>query len=414
MNAHPSPPRFAIPVIVALLLLAAQTAFAQARNRFVHQRPASSRAAAPPAMPPHSTVTPRDALQRSAPSRAAVPKVGEESDLSLPLDLPREPYLLRRGLYVYPAPYSPDYFSPLMRRFPDYSDPRGRYYTRESYYAPLYAGCPNGGGACPPEAYYPPPAYGYGQAPYGSFYGAYEQGRYDADHEYAWYICAQRAGMLLNQYREMFEEGIVCFRDGRYDWAVIKLLAAAEKNQANAASRLHAGHALFALARYDEAAKLIARAFELSPSLWAKRYDIRDEYGDKTDFDRHLAALKAYVESHPNSAGAVTLLGYVTFYSEGPGAAYPYLKRAAQLDPKSYFIPRLLDLSYAASGMPAKPAEAAPQTAPPAARSALPPSPGAPQREGGLNHAAPRDDSGKTKSTPVRPGAASKDRPMAV
>jgi hypothetical protein len=36
------------------------------------------------------------------------------------------------------------------------------------------------------------------------------------------------------------------------------------------------------------------------------------------------------------------LLGYVTYYTEGPGAAYPYLKRAAALNPRSLFIPKLL------------------------------------------------------------------------
>jgi tetratricopeptide (TPR) repeat protein len=180
---------------------------------------------------------------------------------------------------------------------------------------------------------------------------AYEQGRYDADHEYLWYIAAQRAGRLLNQHKEIFDEGLIMFRDGRYDWSAIRLLGAAEKNHSSAASRLHAGHAVFALGRYDDATRLISRAFELAPSLAHKPYDIREEYGKKDDFDRHLAALRSYVRGHPDEAGAVTLLGYVTFYSEGPGAAYPHLRQAARLDPKSYFIPKLLTSARLASGM---------------------------------------------------------------
>jgi tetratricopeptide (TPR) repeat protein len=192
--------------------------------------------------------------------------------------------------------------------------------------------------------------YGYYSPHCGDLRSAYERGRYDADHNYIWFIAAARAGRLLNQSRLKFDEGILMFRAGRYDRAAINMIGAAEKNHADAASRLHAGHALFALGRYDEATAMLARSFELRPSLAHQDYDIRDEYGDKTDFEAHLAALRAHVAARPNDAGAVTLLGYVTFYSEGPGAAYPYLYEASRLDRKSYFIPKLLTLSRMASG----------------------------------------------------------------
>lgn len=256
-------------------------------------------------------------------------------------------YQLRPGLYVRPAPYSPDYWSPLVRPYPDYSQ-RGRSVSsrrrraapwrgNRSYRSPRYDGLG---------------LYGYGYAYLGGDpWAAYEQGRHDADHQYVWFIASQRAGRLLNQYRVLFDEAIILFRDGRYDWAAIKLLGAAEKNHANAASRLHAGHALFAMGKYDEAVKLIARAFELSPSLAHKQYDIRDEYGDRADFDEQRDRLKSYIGLHPNDAAALTLLGYVTFHSEGPGASYPYFKRAARLDPGNYFIPKLLESARFSRGM---------------------------------------------------------------
>jgi len=266
---------------------------------------------------------------------------------------PRELYEIRPGLYVFPAPYSPDYWSPRIRRFDDYRQDRSRFGRRHRPYHPRdryhrYGRGPRyGDHAC---------GYGYRDGSYRrGLYSAYEQGRYDADHEYLWYIASARAGRLLNQYRELFDEAIIMFRDGQYDWAAIKLLGAAEKNQTSGAARLHAGHALFALGKYEDATGLIARAFELSPGLAHKQYDIRDEYGNKADFERHLNKLQAYVTAHPNNAGSVTLLGYVTFYSEGPGAAYPYLKRAARLDRNSYFIPKLHKLARIASGMEKKP-----------------------------------------------------------
>lgn len=256
---------------------------------------------------------------------------------------PAEPYLLRPGHYVFPAPYSPDYWSPHIRPFPDYShsrygfDGRGSNrgvrqkgfsrYERGFYNRGYYDGYPGGHG------------YGYDAE------AAYNQGRYDADHEYLWFIAATRAGRLLNQYAEKFDLGVIQFREGNYDRALVNLLGAAEKNQANAASRLHAGHALFALGRYSEAASLIARAFELSPGLPYKTYDIRDEYGKKADFEAHLARLKLFVARHPNEIGGVTMLGYVTFYTEGPGKSYKYLKRAYSLSPTDMFIPKLLNIA---------------------------------------------------------------------
>jgi len=189
---------------------------------------------------------------------------------------------------------------------------------------------------------------------------------------------------LINQWADQFDQAILMFRDGQYERAALNMLGAAEMNHTDGASRLHAGHALFALGRYDEAIPLIERAFELAPILAFHSYDIRDEYGDKAQFDLHLQALKAYVAGHPNSAGAVTLLGYVAYYTEGPGAAYPYLKRAAALNPRSLFIPKLLG--------PASVVRPSTGNAPPVSQ---PPSPG--------NDSQFYQDKTKLKTAPLGP-----------
>lgn len=259
------------------------------------------------------------------------------------------PFLLRPGHYVYPAPYSPDYWSPHLRPFPDYSHLSR---PRNTHRIPSHRinGTSLGFGRFDGGAY-PTGGYGYGFSGHAhELEDAYNQGRYDADHEYLWYIASERAGRLLNQYQAFFDEGLLQFRAGNYDRAVVSLIGAARSNQSNAASRLHAGHALFALGKNADAVRQLARAFELSPSLAFKNYDIRDEYGDPREFEAHLLRLKKRVASAPNDASAVTLLGYVSFYSTGPASAYPYLRRAAELDPKSYFIPRLLELSRQTTG----------------------------------------------------------------
>ncbi len=277
----------------------------------------------------------------------------------------RDLYQLAPGVYVYPAPYSPEYASPRVRPYPDYSDGyrldrRSRQYRSQPRYYRGRGGEPRYDGRGY-NSYRYDNRYGYDYRPYGGYRDAYRQGRYDADHEYLWYIASARAGRLLNQYREMFDEALIMFRDGKYDWAAIKLIGAAERNQASAAARLHAGHCLFALHRYDDAVTMLARAFELSPSLAYKQYDIRDEYGDKDDFANHLEALESHVAARPDDAAALTLLGYITFYTVGPGEAHPFLDRAIRLTPNSYFVPKLLKLARLASGLDEKPRPEKPQ-----------------------------------------------------
>jgi hypothetical protein len=260
-----------------------------------------------------------------------------------------DPFRMSPGHYVLPGPDSPDYWSPHIRPFPDYS------YSRAPFSAPLTRSATPFRNYGRQPAYNAAPALGCGSAYVGGygyaapFYddaaSAYNQGRYDADREYNWFIASQRAGRLLNQYSAMFDEGMQQFREGNYELAAVSLLGAAESNQSNAASRLHAGHAMFALGRYREGVGHIARAFELSPSLAYKIYDVRDEYGDKTEFDSHLSALQTFVAQNPNDAAGVTMLGYVTFHTQGPGAALPILERASNLDQNSFFIPKLLNLA---------------------------------------------------------------------
>lgn len=249
-----------------------------------------------------------------------------------------EPYLLRPGHYVIPAPYSPSNWSPHLRPFPDYSGlrrpPRVQDRLSGSYSLPY-------GSYSAPYSFAPYSNGGHG----GDVAAAYNQGRYDADHEYLWFIASHRAGRLLNQSAAQFDEGIRLFRAGKYEKALVNWLGAAEANHDSAAPRLHAGHALFALGRFDEAVGVLARAFELQPLLAYQTYDLRDEYGNRGDFDTHLAALKSYVGRRPYDANALTLLGYVTYYTDGPSDAESLLRRAAAINPRSYFIPKLYDVS---------------------------------------------------------------------
>lgn len=181
--------------------------------------------------------------------------------------------------------------------------------------------------------------------------GPYGPGFYDRRAWYLWYRSAHRAGQLLDARVGRLDDGLGHFRSGQYDRAAVALLGASRLDHTNAASRVHAGHALFAVGRYDEAVKLLARAFELAPRLATSSYDIRDDYGARSDFDKHLERLKHYVVAHPKDADGLTILGYVVFYTQGPGPAYGPLARAARLRSKDTFIPKLLEISRAVRPM---------------------------------------------------------------
>lgn len=277
-----------------------------------------------------------------------------------------------QGYYIIaPDKYRPDNWSPRIRPRNDYgpggigSAPRGLRYSHR--YRDV-----RGGGR------YSYPYDSYGRAYASDCYGcgspfctsrdvigdAYVQGRYDADHEYQDYIASERAGRLLDANRLGVAAGIEHFQAGRYDRAAIEWIGASERNQGDAASRVFAGHALFAVGRYDEAVKMLSRAFELAPFLTESYYDVRTEYGNPDDFATHLSALKAYVAAHPNSAAAVTLLGYVVAYTDGPAAAHPFLERANTLKPDDFFVSRLFKISRIVTPMPgverAEPATVAP------------------------------------------------------
>lgn len=255
-----------------------------------------------------------------------------------------------QGHYIIaPDKYRPDHWSPRIRSRYDFSGtgfyqaPRG---LRYSHRARTYGGQ---GIHSRSLGYCATPYYQPGYDAYGD---AYIQGHIDAASEYQDYIASERAGRLLSANRLGVSAGLDHYRAGRFDRAAIEWIGAAEKNHADAASRVYAGHALFAIGRYDEAVKYLSRAFELAPFLTESYYDVRAEYGNPDDFDRHLATLKAYVAGHPRSVPGVTLLGYVVAYTEGPGAANPILERARELSPNDFFVARLLKISRAVTPMP--------------------------------------------------------------
>ncbi len=166
-------------------------------------------------------------------------------------------------------------------------------------------------------------------------------GFYTKERWYQWHLAQRRGTQLRDVNRTIVDEGMRFFRMGDYQRAAITWLRASELDHGDAASRLAAGHALFALGRYAEANKLLAHAFELTPQLASLSYDIRNDYGNPRDFNAHLAALEQFVATHPRDYHGRLLLGYILSYTYGPGYGYQHLQPVIQTVPGDTFAQKL-------------------------------------------------------------------------
>jgi hypothetical protein len=153
----------------------------------------------------------------------------------------------------------------------------------------------------------------------------------------------QREQAVYDAYQDLLGAGLVSFRDGDYRQAANQFAAAAEANQGDAACRIHAAQALFAVGDYRSAVVLLRRAFQLQPKIVALPYDVRSDYTDPQDFAMQLGALEAAVLAQPDDPTLLLLLGYVRMYSGDRDGAYQALRAAVRLSPRDDLALRLLE-----------------------------------------------------------------------
>ncbi len=177
----------------------------------------------------------------------------------------------------------------------------------------------------------------------------------------------RRDEALLRRNADLCAAGIVHFRRGEYERAAVTFLGAAETDHGDAAARLGAGHALFALGRYPDAIRLLRRAFELQPALATMGFDLRAEYGQPNDFALHREALEQAVARASRDAAAAAMQAYVVYYTDGPGGACDALARARRLDPGNELLDKLSAVAESVrrtAPPPAVPAESPARTKP--------------------------------------------------
>lgn len=154
-----------------------------------------------------------------------------------------------------------------------------------------------------------------------------------------------RTDSVLKHYAGHLSRALQLFNTGRYVEAADAFQLAADMHQGDPACRLYAAHSLFAIGRYRDAIPFLRRALQLQPRIVYLGFDIRDDYGQKQDFNHHLAALQAALNQSPNNLDRLILLGYVYYFCHERDRAYSVLREAYRLDPRDPLIVALLDNS---------------------------------------------------------------------
>lgn len=182
--------------------------------------------------------------------------------------------------------------------------------------------------------------YGYGYGSEGEFFRfgflkGYDRGQFDR-------TANERAQRVLAHANAQIDRGLALFKQGDYHAAVDAFRLATEADHGDAASRIYAGHTLFAVGRYRDGVRFLRRAFQLQPRITYLNYDIRNDYSDPADFDRQLEALRKALALAPNDPDRLFMLGYVLYYTGQRGEAYSTLAQAVRANPKDEIASRLM------------------------------------------------------------------------
>jgi len=185
-------------------------------------------------------------------------------------------------------------------------------------------------------------------------------------------IAAPPAVAVTDQAMADFAQARAAFRDGHYAVAV-KLTDQALARMPNDPS-VHEFRALamFALARYDEAAAALYAVLSVGPGWdWSTMISL---YPDGETYTRQLRALEAYASQYRKSAQARFVLAYHYLTAGHPAEAIGQLKDVVALQPRDRLSAQLLQqlqptTPIAAGGRPIAPAVAS--AAPPAQADSL-------------------------------------------
>jgi len=179
-----------------------------------------------------------------------------------------------------------------------------------------------------------------------AYYRGYQQGFKDGIE-----AAARESGVSRNKslVANLMAAGDEHFRKGQYGEASRSFLLAAKQDQGDPASRLRAAHAAVALERYDQAFLLIRRAFQLQPKIPYLPFDLRRDFDDRTELDKHMNRLEQAAGDAGDDSVLWTLVGYYRFFTGRYGDSVQALERSVALDRQNRVAVLLLEVARASS-----------------------------------------------------------------
>ena len=183
---------------------------------------------------------------------------------------------------------------------------------------------------CPPVAWpYAPPPADFARA----LESAYHAGRAD-EHAYQRFgfninDMNRRQDRLLTHHERALQLGVARLREGAYARAAVALALATELDRGDPASRIHLAQARLALGHYDDAGRLVRRAFELQPKLLYTDLNLERYYPNDRLLDEFTRALAAWLAERPRELDGFFLLGFLEFQRGNFEESHAALRRVA-------------------------------------------------------------------------------------
>lgn len=159
---------------------------------------------------------------------------------------------------------------------------------------------------------------------------------------------AQREQRVLRNQNRATEAGLRQLRAGDYRKAVVAFRLAENLDQGDPACRIHLGHALMALGRYERGGAAVRRALSLQPKLVMIPFDLASHDQSDAAFERHVARMNRTLAAGRHGGDAYFLQGYVAFSRgeyDAAAAAFENAARRGRIDDAlSSFLNLVADL----------------------------------------------------------------------
>ncbi len=141
---------------------------------------------------------------------------------------------------------------------------------------------------------------------------------------------------------DRMKSGTQSFRDRAYLDAAKAFRQAIPLDVDNALPRFSFAHALFALGDYENAAYSVRRGLDLMPEWVTSGNNLWAAYGEPKDFRDQRFALASACVLNPTDAEALTLLGYVDFFTGNLAGSRAAFGKLAELRPDDPLAPFFL------------------------------------------------------------------------